>query len=171
VLISPQPQGFGYVLQHVLTSLAPRIPLLLLAGERDNPAKDAVQSVTQMVQRARLNKVELFPSPLHGFKLLRLEPKVTSVLTHFLDTTLKNRPVEWEPEYNLTPVTFADIQMVHNGKLQDTRQEQTTNSTKAPAKNAGARPEPKNEGNKNVDAAAKPPLNTPPPPPTPEKPD
>ena len=58
---------------------------------------------------ARLNKVELFPSSLHGYKLLRLEPKVTSTLFHFLDTSLKNRPVDWEPQYNLTPVTFGDI--------------------------------------------------------------
>ena len=35
VLISPKPEGFGYVLGHVLASLAPRVPLLLLAGDRD----------------------------------------------------------------------------------------------------------------------------------------
>ena len=99
-LISPNPEGSGYVLAHAITSIAPRVPLLLLAGERDNPSKDAVQSVRQNVQRARLNKVELFPSSLHGYKLLRLEPKVTSAIFHFLETTLKNRPVEWEPQYN-----------------------------------------------------------------------
>ena len=97
VLISPKPEGFGYVLGHVLASLAPRVPLLLLAGDRDNPSKDAVQSVQQLVQRTRLNKVELFPSSLHGYKFLRLEPKVTAAVFQFLDATLKNRPVEWEP--------------------------------------------------------------------------
>ena len=39
VLISPKPEGFGYVLGHVLASLAPRVPLLLLAGDRDNPVQ------------------------------------------------------------------------------------------------------------------------------------
>ena len=118
VLISPKPEGFGYVLRAVVASLAPRVPLLLLAGERDNPSKDAVQSVQQVVQRTRLNKVELFPSSLHGYKLLRLEPKVTSAIFRFLETSLKNRPVEWEPQYNLTPVTFGDPQMVLNAKPQ-----------------------------------------------------
>ena len=119
VLISPNPEGSGYVLGHAITAIAPRVPLLLLAGERDNPSKDAVQSVRQNVQRARLNKVELFPSSLHGYKLLRLEPKVTSTLFHFLETTLKNRPVEWEPQYNLTPVTFGDTQLVQNTRKTD----------------------------------------------------
>ena len=116
VEISPNPEGFGHVLGHGLTALAPRIPLLLVAGERDNPSKDAVQSVRPTIQHIRLSKIELFPSALHGYKLLRLEPKLTSTLFRFLETTLKNRPVEWEPKYNLTPVTFGDLQLVKNDK-------------------------------------------------------
>ncbi len=125
VLISPKPEGFGYVLGHVVASLAPRVPLLLLAGERDTPSKDAVQSAQQVVQRTRLNKVELFPSSLHGYKFLRLEPKITSALFQFLDTSLKNRPIEWEPQYNLTPVTFSDPQMVLNARPSDSRKDQS----------------------------------------------
>ena len=127
-LISPNPEGFGHTLGHVVTSLAPRVPLLLVVGERDNPSKDAVQSVRQLVERSRLNKVELFPSSLHGYKLLRLEPKVTSSLFHFLEIALKNRPVEWEPQYNLTPVTFGDAQMVHNAKRPDAPKAKTKNA-------------------------------------------
>ena len=77
VLISPYPEGSGYLLSHILPSLAPRIPLALLASSKDNASKDAVESVRRLVECARLNKVELFPSSLHGYKLLRLEPKVT----------------------------------------------------------------------------------------------
>ena len=80
-----------------LPSLATRIPMLLLAGEHDIASKDAMQAVRPLVERARLNKVELYPSSLHGYKLLRLEPKVTSSVFRFLDTTLKSRAVAWEP--------------------------------------------------------------------------
>ena len=135
-LISPNPEGFGYVLRHGITTLAPRVPLLLIAGERDNPSKDTVQSVRQVVQRARLNKIELFPSSLHGYKLLRLEPKVTSALIHFLDTTLKNRPVEWEPQYNLTPVTFGDSQLVQNDKQAENAKNKSKNAPLNPEKKA-----------------------------------
>ena len=135
-LISPNPEGFGYVLGHGLTALAPRVPLLLIAGERDNPSKDAVQSVRQTVQRVRLSKIELFPSALHGYKLLRLEPKVTSTLFHFLETTLKNRPVEWEPKYNLTPVTFGDSQLVKNDKQAENTKNNAKNAPKNPEKKA-----------------------------------
>jgi dienelactone hydrolase len=134
ILISPKPEGFGYVLGHLLTSLAPRVPLFLLAGERDNPSKDAVQSVQQVLQRTRLNKVELFPSSLHGYKLLRLEPKLTSAIFPFLETTLKNRPIEWAPEYNLTPVTISDPQMVLNTKPPESKKDQS--QTKDVAKKA-----------------------------------
>jgi hypothetical protein len=121
ILISPRPEGSGYVLGHVLASLAPRIPLLLLAGERDNASKDALQTVRPVVERARLNKVELYPSSLHGYQLLRLEPKLTSTLFRFLDTSLRGRAVDWEPQYNLIPVTFSDIESVRNAKVDDTK--------------------------------------------------
>jgi hypothetical protein len=123
VLISPKPEGAGYVFGHVLASLAPRVPMFLMAGDRDGPSKDAVQSVQQILQRTRLNKVELFPTSLHGYKFLRLEPKVTAAVFQFLDSTIKNRPVEWEPQYNLTPVTFSDPLVVLNPKPTDGRKE------------------------------------------------
>jgi len=114
VLISPYPAGFGYVLGHILPSLAPRIPLALLAGSKDNASKDAVESVRWLVERARLNKVELFPSSLHGYKLMRLEPKVTPAIMRFLEPTIKLRPIDWEPRYNLIPVTISQIQTVRH---------------------------------------------------------
>jgi len=114
VLISPYPAGFGYVLGHILPSLTPRAPLALLAGSKDNASKDAVESVRRLVERARLNKVELFPSSLHGYKLMRLEPKVTPAIMRFLEPTIKLRPIDWEPRYNLTPVTVSEIQTVRH---------------------------------------------------------
>ena len=144
-LISPNPEGFGHGLGHGITALASRVPLLLVTGDRDNPSKDAIQSVRQTVQRIRLSKIELFPSALHGYKLLRLEPKVISALTHFLEMSLKNRPVEWEPQYNLTPVTFGDSQFVQNA----TQAENTKNK----AKNATPGPERKAENSQQQKAA------------------
>jgi len=166
-VISPNPEGFGYVLGHVVASLATRVPLLLLAGERDNPSKDAVQSVRQLVERSRLNKVEFFPSSLHGYKLLRLEPKVTSALFHFLEVSLKNRPVEWEPQYNLTPVTFGDAQMVQNTKQSDVPKAKAKN-TAPPAQNQKAGDAKKLKGEKGE--PDQPQKDLPPPPPQPEKP-
>ena len=114
VLISPYPAGFGYVLGHILPSLAPPIHLALLAGSKDNASKDAVESVRRVVERERLNKVELFPSSLHGYKLMRLEPKVTPAIMRFLEPTIKLRPIDWEPRYNLIPVTVSEIQTVRH---------------------------------------------------------
>ena len=141
VLISPNPEGFGHVLRQGATTLAPRVPLFLAAGERDNISKDTVQSVRDVVQRARLNKVELFPSSLRGYKLLRLEPKITLALIHFLDTTLKNRPVEWEPQYNLTPISFGDSQVVQNDKQADSAKKAPANAEKKAPANAEKKPQ------------------------------
>ena len=175
VLISPKPEGFGYVLGHVLASLAPRLPLLLLAGERDNPSKDAVQSVRQVVQRSRLNKVELFPSSLHGYKFLRLEPKVTSAVFQFLDTALKNRPVEWEPQYNLTPVNFGDPQMVLNAMSSDNRKDAIKTKDQARKAAPQAQDQKQDDAKNKKEAEGKAPLTKPkddvPPAPRPEKPD
>jgi hypothetical protein len=118
-LIAPMPEGYGFVLRHLLTSLSPRIPILLQAGERDLPSRDAVQSSRQLVERTRLNKVEIYPSSLHGYKLLRLEPKVTTTLFHFLDSSLRGRAVEWEPQFNLIPVSYSKILVVRNTTKSD----------------------------------------------------
>jgi len=145
VLISPYPAGFGYVLGHILPSLAPRIPLALLAGTKDNASKDAVESVRRLVERARLNKVELFPSSLHGYKLMRLEPKVTPAIMRFLEPTIKLRPIDWEPRYNLIPVAVSEIQTVRH-----TQAPEKPAAKKGQAK-AVAAPKPK-----EADAAGKP---------------
>jgi alpha-beta hydrolase superfamily lysophospholipase len=148
VLLSPMPEGTGYQLRHITPSLATRIPMLLLAGEKDNASKDAIQGVRTLVERGRLNKIELYPSSLHGYKLLRLEPKVTSTLFHYLDTTIKNRAVAWEPQYNLNPVTFSEIQTVRHTKPEDALKKPAAADTKkaaepeakAPAEDAKAPP-------------------------------
>jgi hypothetical protein len=108
------PQGAGYALGRVLSALTPTVPLALLAGEKDNTSKDAVEGVCRSVERLRLNKVELFPTPLHGYKLLRLEPKVAVAVTRFLEPAIKRRTAEWEPRYNLTPITVAEAQAVQH---------------------------------------------------------
>ena len=144
VLISPYPTTPRESLRKDVESLAPRVPLALLAGSRDKDSKAAIEAVRQLVARGRLNKVELFPSSLHGYRLLRLEPKLTAAITRFLDGTVKLRAAEWEPRYNLTPVTVSDILTVQNSK---------TPGADADAKKAQAKEADKNKP-KN-DAAAK----------------
>ncbi|OJW19938.1 MAG: hypothetical protein BGO49_10435 [Planctomycetales bacterium 71-10] len=112
-LVSPQADGSGYVLSRVAPPVALRVPMLLMAGAKDTPSKDAVEAVRKDLERGRANKVETFPSSLHGYKLLRLEPKAADALVKYLDANLKNRPNEWEPRYNQVPVAFSDVQVVH----------------------------------------------------------
>jgi dienelactone hydrolase len=153
MLVSPYPEGSGYVLSHIIPSLAPRIPLALLAGSKDNASKDTVESVRRTVERTRLNKIELFPSALHGYKLLRLEPKVTAAITRFLESTIKLRPSEWEPRYNLTPVSVSEILTVQHSSASDkppAKPDQAKDQAAAKAKNQEAAPKaPQPEAKKN----------------------
>ncbi len=114
VLISPMvdAQSQGLKIGQALRALAPRVPLCVLCGERDAASVEVVKAARPAIVRVRSNKVELFPSSLHGFKLLRLEPNVTAAITRFLDDSLKAKAEEWEPRYNLAPVTYSDIQTV-----------------------------------------------------------
>jgi serine aminopeptidase S33 family len=118
VLISPMADGEGIRLGQALAALAPRFPLLVMAGERDQTSSDPVRTVRPVVERLQFkqNKVELFDSSLHGYKLLRLEPKVSSIITRFLESAAKYKAVEWEPRYNLSPVPFAFESLVRNAK-------------------------------------------------------
>ena len=90
-LVSPMPSGSGYVFPRVMASLAPRFPVLLAVGERDAGSHDAVKRARSAVEKSRQSKVELFPSSLHGYKLLRLEPRAATVIAKFLEPTVKNK--------------------------------------------------------------------------------
>jgi len=141
VLVSPMAEGEGFHLGQLMASLGPRIPLLLLAGERDAASKDQVRTVRPIVERTRLNRVEFFPSALHGYKLLRLEPKVTAVITKFFEGMVKNKAVDWEPRYNLTPVAYGDIQLVRGTKTSNATDKSKDNEkAKAKAKEKDAAP-------------------------------
>lgn len=118
-LISPMPEGEGLAFGRLIATLAPRIPVLLAAGERDAPSHETVRRVRAGIERTRLNKVLLYPSSLHGYKLLRLEPKAALDVAKFLEGTIKLRAADWEPRYNLTPVTYTDIQVVRHIKPEE----------------------------------------------------
>jgi pimeloyl-ACP methyl ester carboxylesterase len=121
VLISPMADGEGLLLGKVMSALAPRCPLLVLVGARDHSSSDPVRAVRPIVENPlyKQNKVETFDSSLHGYKLLRLEPKVTSVISRFLEATAKYKAIEWEPRYNLYPIAFSDVSIVRNAKAAD----------------------------------------------------
>lgn len=123
VLVSPMPSGEGYAFPTLMNSLATRIPVQLMAGERDAVSHDVVKRVRANVEKTRQNRVELFPSALHGYKLLRLEPKATTSIERFLEATVKLKAIDWEPRYNLSPVTYTDIQVVRHTKPGDAAKE------------------------------------------------
>lgn len=113
VLVSPMVEGFGIHLEPTLAAVAPRIPLLLIAGERDAASLNPVKDAQPIVARQRQSKVEFFPTSLHGYKLLRYQPKVPEAILSFFEATIKKlRFEEWEPRYNLMPVAYSDIEVI-----------------------------------------------------------
>jgi hypothetical protein len=139
VMISPMADGEGLLLGKVTSALAPRLPLLVMVGARDHASFDPVRAVRPIVENPlhKQNKVEIFDSALHGYKLLRLEPKVTSVITRFLEGTAKYKPVEWEPRYNLSPISFHSVTAVRNPKAAE-----AAKAGQAPAPAAAPAPAP-----------------------------
>jgi hypothetical protein len=119
VMISPMADGSGLTLSQAVFALAPRIPLMLMVGERDAASAEPARAVRHIVERVRQNRVEVFDSSLHGYKLLRLEPRAPAVIARFFEGTIKFKNTEWEPRYNLTPVVLDpnSIQLVRGGKL------------------------------------------------------
>ena len=113
-LISPLADGEGFRLNQVMAQLANRVPVLLMVGEKDQVSSDPVHAAAPTVKRTGGNKVELKPSSLHGYKLLKLEPGVTSDLSKFFDGTVKYKSSDWEPRYNLNPVAYIDIEIVRH---------------------------------------------------------
>jgi pimeloyl-ACP methyl ester carboxylesterase len=120
VLVSPMidAQSQGITLRPAISVIASRVPIDILAGEKDVASAPLIDesptSVKTIVKRYRSNKVETFPSALHGYKLLQFEPNLTQTITRFLDATSKVKADPWEGRYLLTPVTYTDIKVIKN---------------------------------------------------------
>jgi pimeloyl-ACP methyl ester carboxylesterase len=117
VLVSPEPEGLGLRLGPTLSNLAPRVPILLIAGEKDAETAKAAQPI---LERPRLaSKVAVFETRLQADRLLRFEPKVIDTIVKFLEDPVKFRTnSEWEPRYLLTPVAATGIETI-SSKAED----------------------------------------------------
>ncbi len=110
VLICPAPDAFNTRLTTVLTPLAPRLPMYLVASSRDTELFNALRPI---VEKNRASKGILFESRLQGERLLRFEPKAVDLVTKFLNDPVKFRTnATWEPRYLLDPIAYEDIEIV-----------------------------------------------------------
>jgi pimeloyl-ACP methyl ester carboxylesterase len=120
VLVSPMVDALsqGLNAKGPVTALAARVPLDILAGEKDAASfglvDDGPGSLKPLVKRYRSNRVETFPSALHGYKLLQFEPNLTASIYRFLDVTSKAKADEWDGRYLLTPVTYSEVKIIKN---------------------------------------------------------
>lgn len=117
VLVSPAAEAGSLKLTPTLTALAPRVPILVIAGDKDADVATAAEPVLQRPRMA--SKVARFDSRLQGDRLLRFEPKAVEAMTKFLEDPVKFRAnSEWEPRYLLAPVAYSDIQTIATKKAE-----------------------------------------------------
>jgi acetyl esterase/lipase len=160
-LISPaeDAQGLRPSLASALASLAPRVPLLLVAGKKNN---EHVKAAKDLVERHRLSKVLLLDTPLHGQRLVAFVPGVPTAIAKFFDDPIKFRTVEWEPRYLLNPVAYSDVKLISKDQPAgaDAPKAEPAPTKKGAAKKKAAEPDAKKkaaEGDaKNKKKAAEP---------------
>ncbi len=111
-LVSPKAEINNISLPPMVAAVAPRLPMLLMAGQGDEAAVEAIRSVQGLVERQRLSRVALLDARLQGYTLLRFTPEATRPVLRFLENTLKVRVDEWEPRYNLDPVVFTNVLII-----------------------------------------------------------
>lgn len=110
VLVSPMEDSLGLRLLSLLRPLAPRIPMMLIANDRD---ADVAKDAEDILARQRMSKVLTVESRLPGDKLLRFEPKLVSNISKFLEDPVKFRPnSEWEPRYLYHPVAYGELTLI-----------------------------------------------------------
>ncbi|MBX6313318.1 MAG: alpha/beta hydrolase [Isosphaeraceae bacterium] len=140
-LLSPAEEVHGARLGPTIAQIAPRLPLLLIAGKKD---ADPVKAVQEVVERNRLSKVILFDTPLKATRLLTFYPKAASTVVKYFDDPVKFRTIEWEPRFLLTPVAYSDLELIAknppaaNANPNPPAEEPKAKSA-SPAKKGGAR--------------------------------
>jgi pimeloyl-ACP methyl ester carboxylesterase len=140
VLVSPTADAGSLKLAPAVTTLAPRLPILVIATEKD---EDVAKTVEPQLQRPRLaSKVERFESRLQGDRLLRFEPKAVEAIAKFLEDPVKFRSnSDWEPRYLLTPVAYSDIETISSKKAAEPAKKEAAEKEAAePAKKKAAEP-------------------------------
>jgi len=106
VLISPTADALGVRLAPVLPPIAPRGPIYLICGDRDQASISVVKESQPIVERHQRSKVTYFDTALHGYRLLHFFPKVPGAVTKFLEDPVKARVIDWEPRFLLSPVAY-----------------------------------------------------------------
>ena len=116
VLISPVAESLGFKLQQLLPPLAPRVPIYLLCGDKDQASLETVKACQPIVERHQRSKVSFLDTSLHATKLLQFHAKTAGAIVRFLEDPVKARVVEWEPRFLLTPTSYASEGIVETGK-------------------------------------------------------
>jgi hypothetical protein len=90
------------------------VPILAMGGKKDQASAETLKLIKPIVERreSRLSKVEELDTNLHGARLLRFEPKLLEKINRFLEQTVEFQKTDWEPRYNLTPVTYGLVESV-----------------------------------------------------------
>lgn len=135
VIVSPTAEAYGLRLAPNLQALAPRLPILMLAGEKDAELTKAARPV---IERPRLpSKVTTFETKLQGDVLLRYEPKAVEALAKFLEEPVKFRAnSDWEPRYLLSPIAYTDVETISS---KDAARKGAAGKDEAPGKKDAAK--------------------------------
>ena len=90
------------------------VPILAIGGKTDQASAETLKLFKPIIERreSRLSKVEELDTNLHGARLLRFEPKLLEKVNRFLEQTVEFKKTDWEPRYNLTPVTYGLVESV-----------------------------------------------------------
>ncbi|MFM1802787.1 MAG: hypothetical protein RJA81_2139 [Planctomycetota bacterium] len=128
------------------------VPTLVIGGQNDKESAETLKQIKPVVERrqSRLSKVEELATSLHGARLLRFEPEIVSKINRFLEQTVEFQTTQWEPRYNLTPVTYKLIEAVSKTMAEAASRD----STRAAAEKKQEQPKVRNEDPKPDEKAA-----------------
>lgn len=116
ILISPVESWQSVKTAPTLKSLLDGSPINVLAigGSTDKASADTLKALKPIVERreSRLSKVETMETGLHGARFLRFEPGLVPKINRFLEQTVEYQKTEWEPRYNLTPISYKLLEAV-----------------------------------------------------------
>ncbi len=139
VLIAPAMAGEeeNEVLTNMIERIVDQVPVLIEGGKGDPALAEFLTDLQPILADEPQSEIAPIDARIGGINLVRFAPAATTPILNFLDNTLQIRTDEWEPRFNLQPITYGSVEPVQRPNVTNNEEAGVQNNPRAAGRQDG----------------------------------